>query len=341
MPSPITTGGFQISERLNPQYLDPRLLTPNYGNIIPGLSQGLGAAGQFLQLADEAQARPLRRELQQLQIEDARSRAGLRPLETQRRRLELAQPIRTSLGNSIKRIAVPDELVPRLDEAGNPMLDAAGNPIMENVAGTGGTDVMLSERFREVSPLTGAQNIVDVDERPIQTMEQGRNTESLIDAREAAALAASERLRLTGERDAAKAENDRIKADAARVRAELLAQNPGVSYVDVKREDGRTIRQYFPKGEPGRIIHEIDRGELGAEDFLTTLMRQQPKTAGVPVAPTAAGDFQSRTNSILGRGPAVDVPAFSTVQEAEAAGRNGLLKPGTKITVGGKPATWH
>jgi hypothetical protein len=294
MASPITTSGFAIQERLNPQYLDPRQLAPRYDAIIPALGQGLGVAGQFAQLYDEAQMRPIRQRLQQLQIQEAEGRAALRPLEQQRRRIELSQPIERVVGGGISS-------VPRFSPIQSVGDD--GQVITETPAGE---DIFSVEEVEVTDPVTGRKSVAQRRTRPLLTMEQADNQQSLIESREAAANAATERLRLTGERDAAKAENDRIKADASRVRAELLASNPGVSYVDVKREDGRTIRQYFPKGEPGRIIHEIDRGELGAEDFLTTLLRQQTRTAGVPAAPSS--DFAGRANSILGQGRNLAAP---------------------------------
>jgi cell division septum initiation protein DivIVA len=59
-----------------------------------------------------------------------------------------------------------------------------------------------------------------------------------------------------------RAENDQIKAQAAMIRANDLENNPSFGFVDVKRADGKTYRQYFQKNDPAKIVHEVDRGVM-------------------------------------------------------------------------------
>jgi hypothetical protein len=79
-----TTSGFQVSNMPRIDFADPRLLAPNYGAILP-------AVGQGFQLAEQVQMSPLRRQLAQIQVENAQAQAGLAPLERQRLMAQIAE----------------------------------------------------------------------------------------------------------------------------------------------------------------------------------------------------------------------------------------------------------
>lgn len=92
----VATNGFQVQELPRVQYADPRLLAPNYGGIIPAVSQGLGLYGNLQAIADEAQARPTRRQLLNLQLQEAVNRVGMAPLDQQLRLAQVAEAQRVA-----------------------------------------------------------------------------------------------------------------------------------------------------------------------------------------------------------------------------------------------------
>jgi hypothetical protein len=276
MASPITTQGFAVQERLQPQYADPRLLTPRYDQIIPAFSQGLGVAGQYSQMAEDARMRPSRERLQQLQIQAAEQRGALLPLELQRRRFELTQPIERVVGSGIAE-------VPRYPEIQS--IGDNGQMITERPAGA---DVFATEEVEVIDPTTSERKTITRRTKPLQTMEQAENAQSLIQMREDAANAATERLRLTGLYNDARSENERIRADAAMTKAKYIESNPAFGYVDVKKEDGRTYRQYFQKTNPGVIVEEVDRGALGGGGAFEMLLNMVGQGGGAAL-PTLPG----------------------------------------------------
>src|SRR6478609_568392 len=79
-----TTSGFQVSNMPRIDFADPRLLATNYGAILPAIGQGL-------QLGEEVRMAPLRRQLAQIQVEDAAARAAMAPLERQYKLAQIAE----------------------------------------------------------------------------------------------------------------------------------------------------------------------------------------------------------------------------------------------------------
>lgn len=124
MASPITTSGFQVQERPGINYLPASSFTPNYGSIMPAMSAGLGAYGQLQQIADEAQARPIRQKLQQIQLQEAQARLAQLPVEEQLRQIQLGEaqkdaaiPRQIAGDITFEDVVNPADL-PALDETG-------------------------------------------------------------------------------------------------------------------------------------------------------------------------------------------------------------------------------
>lgn len=329
MASPITTSGFGV--QVMPRYpdIDPRLLAPQLSQILPAAAQGFDFGAGIARTRAEEQMRPLRQRLSELQLEDATARQVLTPLEIQRRRIELELPIEQVIGGGI-------EAVPRFAPETITLED--GTTRTERPAGD---DIFATETVRVIDPVTGAISTTTRRGKPLQTVEQAAQLAEMNDYRDQLAAANLQRAEAASLAAAAKAESDKVKAEAAMLRAQVLQNRPDVGFVDVKREDGRTVRQYFPKGNPQKIIHEIDRGELGNDLFNFGTVIQG---GGAPAkTAAAASDFEAGVRELAGIGaPAAESPrTFNTVAEAEAAGAAGLLKPGTKIIVGGRPATWQ
>lgn len=259
MPSPITTSGFGVQVMPRIDFADPRLLAPAYGDILPNISRGAALVSQLQQIADEAQARPTRRQLQKIQLEEAQARLAQLPMAR-----ELAQ---LQIGEAQRRAAIPERIVEGVEITGGvpglpeitgtfeDMTVTPGeiSPLVRTTRGRAFRAGGVEEPFAKTETIkTGAQVAAEIAHR-----------ESLIAQREAQARAAEERLRIQEEYNRMRAQNEQLKAQAAMIRAEQLASNPAVGFVDVKRADGRTYRQYFNKATPNQIIHEIDRGDIG------------------------------------------------------------------------------
>ena len=165
-------------------FADPRLLTPNYGSIIPGISQGLGVAGQFAQIADDVQSRPIRRQLQQIQLQEAQARLGQIPLQQQIAELNLgrmSQPIENVVGAGIEEVP-RYEIQPMVDETGAAMYDEFGVPRTERPAGM---DVFATEQVEVFDPVTRTRKTVTRRAKPLQTMEQAATAETAKEATQA------------------------------------------------------------------------------------------------------------------------------------------------------------
>lgn len=117
----INTSGFQVAERPRVDYMDPRQLVPAYGQIVPAASQGLGLYGQFQQIADEAQTRPTRQQLLQIQLQDAQNRLAQAPLEQQLRMAQIAE----AQQNAARPVQITDDIS---ITGGTPMLPEITNP---------------------------------------------------------------------------------------------------------------------------------------------------------------------------------------------------------------------
>ena len=321
-----TSRGFQVNVMPQLGQVDPRLFNTG-GQLIGGFQSGLGAYGALQNIADEAAVRPARRRLQDIQLAEAENRALMAPLEQARRRAELAQPIQSVTGFDVERVPLLDILQPMVDEEGVAVMDAYGNPRMENIPGSGGADVFGVEIVTEVDPVTGERRQVRRRKNVLSTSEQLAQQASLIDSRDAAALAAQQRIADARELGLMKIENDRIKANAAMIRAKDLEANPGVGFVDVKKADGRTYRQYFPKSNPQEIMHEIDRGEIGGSDIFnfggTVVQGAKPGAVGAtPSIEEISAKFRPGGAKTT---VAIATPQTLTVEQAIAA------PPGTKF----------
>lgn len=293
MASPINTGGFAVNVMPGINYPDPRLLTPAYGSLIPAARQGLGIVGDFAQIRENARMAPVRQELAQIQLQQAQADAARAPIKAEMDRLQLAQlrqPIRTRIGSEIVRTPVT---------IGEDVEIPAGTEIPT------GFDVQAQDIIQVYDPVTGGFKTERVGAKPIMTAEQIKDREALADYREQLAVLRAQQAAEKAAYDAQKAETDRIKAEADRIRAdaykarmEALNSNPALDHVDVKQADGRTVRQYFVRGNPTQIVEEIDRGVLSSSIFLPggTVNISTPNAVspgGTPALTDIAARFRS------------------------------------------------
>lgn len=103
MPSPIQTQGFGVQVMPSVNFADPRLLAPNYGDIIPNVNRGLATYGNLQQIADESKLRPIKQKMAQIQLDEAMARLAQLPVEQQLQQIQL--------GEAQKNAAIP-KLIP-------------------------------------------------------------------------------------------------------------------------------------------------------------------------------------------------------------------------------------
>src|SRR5689334_3029565 len=97
----INTHGFTVQAQPGMNYLPASSLVGNLSGIVPAASQGAGLVSQLAQISDEAQLAPLRRQLQQIQLQEAQNRLADAPLDRQLRIAQIAhatQPLERVLG---------------------------------------------------------------------------------------------------------------------------------------------------------------------------------------------------------------------------------------------------
>lgn len=223
MASPITTTGFSVQERLNPVMADPRLFGRGYDAVFPAFNQGLGAAGALSQLVEDAQMRPVRRQLAQIQLEDASARRRLLPLQIAEMERELAIP----------KVINGDVAIEDLTRVYPAALDEAGNRTGEPDREVG--DLVQVQQVREFGP--GGIETPRTIRKILKTAEQRMAEEAANAARIRASDAlAGQRARgpsyesttLIGLIDDAEANGDTEAANLYRKRLERLNTMPGI-----------------------------------------------------------------------------------------------------------------
>lgn len=350
------TRGFEVSERLNPQYADARLLTPRYDAIIPALSQGLGAAQQFAQIVDTAQERPVRRQLQQIQLDEAKARLALLPVEQQLAAIRL--------GEAQQQAAIPEFVVDGSDiVGGEPRLSA------RNIdAGFG--NIEFAEEFTPRERVTrgrqiGAGGIVSPFERreTLASVPQVKAeiAKAALDAETKRALN-TQRLRgkefestvLPGLIEDARAEGDMEKVAMYQARLDKLnAVRPALTDEDfysrriaqLAADAGITMEQASRlsktvEGAEALALAAVSnraaaRSPFGAPELSPeqrALLRGEAVTGGGRQSTdrTPSDDFAKRTNDILGEG---DAPRYSSAEDVKADFKAGKItkEEATKI----------
>ncbi len=336
----VTTSGARSGVLPGINYGDPRLLAPtpralgtireigntgNMGNTVDigaAVGQGMGLTRALLQISEEAKARPLRQQLAEIQLQEAVARS---PVTTQLAQLEL--------GEAQRRASIPNQIVESVDITGG---ERRMRPL-DIDAGFGNIEA-VEEFTPRVRTTTGREIGVGGTERPFtrtDTLATGQQIQS--EADKAASLAESrlaqariaemrattydELSKAKATTDALRAENDRIKADAAAARVQNALNDPG--WTNVRSGEDPTTGELVVN-QVSRATGELRAIRTGQRASASSIDRLISALSGPPSAET-----QSET------------PSFATEAEAEAAGAAGLLKPGTKIMIGGRPARWQ
>lgn len=162
----INTGGFQVQAQPGINYLPANQLVGNLSGILPAASQGAGFISQLAQIQAQAQDEPIRRQLQQIQLQEAQNRLAQAPIAQQIQLAQLAhanQPLERVLGTDIQRL-------PRINSPeDSPALDANGNPTFAE--GDTNYDLTPVQRVEVRNPATGLVSIEERKLTPIATAE--------------------------------------------------------------------------------------------------------------------------------------------------------------------------
>jgi hypothetical protein len=340
-------------------YLDPRMMAPAYGSIIPAAAQGMGAAGDFFNMQENAQARPLRQQLSQIQLQEAQNRLAMAPLEDQLRALRL--------GEAQRKAAMPEFIEESVDiiGGGRELRAADPNATFENF--------QITEEFTPRQRVTRGQEVLTGG-----VVRPGERRETLASAAQVAAEAEKQAVAMESARALAQqrsrgrefestalaelynnavAEGDTEAASLYKARLDRLSQAPGLlapgtNYqrrIETMAADANLTLEAAnnlvktPEGVQALGVLAT-RNKIIARDpmdamFAPKLTPQQQALvdgASRPVAPVSAVDDLFIEPVVAGT-----PPNFATVEEADAAAQAQGWKGPTKIIVGGRPATWR
>jgi len=200
MPSPVTTSGFQIQQMPGIQYMDPRLFRPAYGDIVPSITQGAQAGNNLLQIYDQARERPIRQELQQIALDEARANLRYGPqdraLKRQQALLQIEKMSRPY--EEITNVGIVEK--PRYDpitevnpdylarlKLGNMDLGEGGVPVPPTITSTpAGSDAYEKLRVVITDPITGEKR---TDERLGKNLSTIEEQQAAVDKNEIAQMA--------------------------------------------------------------------------------------------------------------------------------------------------------
>lgn len=260
---PASTGqGYQVSVLPQVQQVDPRLFN-NAGQFLGGLNTGLGTVGALQNIYDQAQMAPVRRRLADIQIEEAQNRLSLAPLDRQLRDVQLAEAQQNA---AVPREVLDDSIVTgggRLTQIANPDAGFGNLEFVDSFAPR--NRVVTGTRYGAggiATPFSRTETLATPEQlkaEAAKTALGARTAESMIDSREAAALAATERNRLTAERDTLRAENAKILAESAMIRAQAYAENPNYKSAPATLDDNGNVVLNFV--DATGALHAVPTGQ--------------------------------------------------------------------------------
>lgn len=304
-----TGGGYNLSVLPQIQQVDPRLFTTG-GQFIGGLNSGFGAYGALQNIGDEAAARPIKRQLANIQLADAQNRLELAPLEQQ---LRLAQ-----ISEAQQNAAFPRELVDAVEVTGGSPSGAGAF-----VGDTG--EFYEPKTFSPEVKTTSGKRYVGGDITPFTKTETLATPEAveLRDTKERLLLA-SESRRLAEQESLAKYRQEKNNI------ARQVANNPdwarGQSGAD---SNGNLVTVYFNKKNGQQITVPTDlvpiQHESESAQILGALLGG--KTPAAPVT-ALAPDITAAIDAAVGT-PVVTESVTVDLTKPISAAQAAKLAPGT------------
>lgn len=310
MPSPITTEGFRLSVMPQIQFADPRLLGGNLGSVIPGIASGM-------EFADQIQQRPIKRQLADLQLQEAQAKIAALPLE---RQLRLAQIAEAEQNAAVPREVIDGTRALDMTQVFPTALDDQGNR-------TGPDEKIIGDLYQiETGTRYGANGVATPFERKKLVKDAAareleiRKQDELDAYRTSMADAAQDRARAA-----------QATAEAANLRAQLAQQkldNPGYKKLG------------YGVSAEGNMVYHLQNPKTGEIEYVDTGMK--PKQSEIEQLMNMMRGGSSATTSapanIVQKSNGTATP-YKTLEEAENAINSGLHKPGDKIIVGTKSFT--
>jgi hypothetical protein len=349
MPSPITTSGFSVQNMPNVQFADPRLMVPQYSNIIPAISQGAGLYNQLSQI-------PIQRQLQQLQLQEAQNRLAQAPIEQQLAALRL--------GEAQQQAAIPQFVPQSVDIIGGTKELRPVDP------GASFENFQITEHFTPRQRVTrGLEVMAGGEARPVERRDTLATAGDVaaVAAKEAMALKSAEALatqRLRGKEfestslvdlyNNAVDSGDTEAASIYKARIDRLNTRPGF-LPEGTAYQRRIETMAADAGLTLAAANELAQTAQGAEALAQLAVRNKA-VARDPLNASFAPSLTPQQQAIITRagqpvgveeifsapsGNTAAAPSFNTVEEAEAAAKSQGWKGPVKIIIGGRPATWQ
>lgn len=315
----------------NVQFADPRLLGGNLGSIVPAASQGMELYSQIDKAGDEAYSGPIKRRLQQLQLQEAQQKIASLPLEQQ---LKLAQ-----IAEAQQNAAVPREVIDQITPEDT--TQEFQTALDENGQRTGEPEKVVGDLYQietgtrygangVQTPFTRKKLVKDAESRVLEQ----RRVEDLDQYR-------------TGLVDV-----QRLKAELTKAKLD----NPNYQKLGYGVNEAGHVVYTLRNTKTGEIEH-VDSGnapvQSGLAGAFTAVLgggtaTAQKLTVPAVAAPVAAVGVDADTQALIDgiarnlTSPAQSAPTnFNTLDDAQAAANNGLIKPGQRIIVGGKSGVWQ
>lgn len=339
MASPITTGGFQVGVMPSINYLPPSQMVGRLADILPSASQGASLITQLQGISDAAAARPIKRQLDQIALQEAQNKLAGNADENKLRGLKIAaaaQPLERIVSTDVARI--PRILSP--NDA--PALDENGNPTFAE--GDTNYDLVPVQKVEVTDPVSGEKSIIERRLSPIMTSEQLGERQ--------------DKLEISRLREESLGAQRKSQAALAQARAESpdwaragTGTKDGKMTVIFYNKKTREVEEYPTDLVPvqskldamGQVLEEIRNGSKTNTGAATNIAA--PAAAPVVAAKDTVA-LDEETQSLIDQlkqaaAPAAAPTSFKNMAEAEAAAASGLIKKGQKITVGGQSGTWQ
>ncbi len=334
------------------RFADPRLMVPQYSNIIPSISQGVGLYSQLSQI-------PIQRQLQQLQLQEAQNRMDAYPIEQQLASLRL--------GEAQQQAAVPQFVPQSVDIIGGSRELRPVDP------GASFEDFQITEQFTPRQRVTrGLEVLSGGESRPVERMDTLATAAQVEAEAEKQAMAMESARALTAQRSRGKefestaladlynnavADGDTEAASIYKARLDRLSQSPGLLAPGTnyqRRIETMAADANLTLDAANNLIKTPEGVEaLGVLAMRNKVIARDPMDA--PFAPNLTPEQRAlvaaASRPVRDASPVDDLfvdsepraasPAFANEAEANAAAASGKIKRGQKVIVGGVPGTWQ
>ena len=329
----LQTGSAQVTQRVDPGLVDPRLLTADFSRIGTGLAQGLDLANNFFTARENAQMRPIRKGLAELQLAAAQEYAAQ---SGDRKALAALRLAGEKLNQERNAVELADaQRRGALAEIAPVVVDTAG------VYTQGGDFISPTGKYSDLE--TGV--LEKVFDPKTKTVSERKRSTSVVPGKEVEARVALRESKLAGEAAKIELANQKLELEREKLQALVdkaqAAGNKNLQVMELPTEDGGLAIGVYdkdkgafsspPKVIPGVIAAKYDPlrgvwakidGVKGAKPVLPSL--DIPTVTPAPAAPTKEQVSAARVSAIVGTTPSGQEEKQVDVTEDVDAIRNRL-----------------